>query len=144
MVGEAGPDRKPSMRWFQATHANRSASFRASAAAPPNAEPNSRKCFREIGAHQGKNAPAWRRSASRYGLGWLSRGTQGARCGRGCVAKRPHLAHPTRKTHPSRYRAAAIAVRGKPYQRLRAAIPLRITSSRTTKVKTTGGPSGIT
>jgi len=34
-----------------------------------------------FGAHQGKNVPAWRRSASRYGLGWLSAGTQGARCG---------------------------------------------------------------
>ena len=28
-------------------------------------------------AHQGKNAPPWRRSASRYGLSLLSAGTQG-------------------------------------------------------------------
>jgi hypothetical protein len=26
--------------------------------------------FARFGAHQAKNAPAWRRSASRYGLGW--------------------------------------------------------------------------
>ena len=32
----------------------------------------------------------------------------------------------------------------RPYQLLRAVIPLRITSSRITKVKKTGGPSGIT
>jgi hypothetical protein len=31
-----------------------------------------------FGAHQGKNAPTWRRSASRYGLGLLSAGTQGS------------------------------------------------------------------
>jgi hypothetical protein len=37
--------------------------------APPNAEPNYRKCFREIWCSSTDNAPAWLRSASRYGLG---------------------------------------------------------------------------
>jgi hypothetical protein len=38
-----------------------------------------------FGAHQDKNAPAWRRPASRYRLGWFSEGIQGGRCGRRCV-----------------------------------------------------------
>jgi hypothetical protein len=34
-----------------------------------------------FGAHQGKNAPAWRPSASRYGLSFAEWDTQGALCG---------------------------------------------------------------
>jgi hypothetical protein len=37
--------------------------------APPNAERNCRKCSREIWCPSRQNAPAWRRSASRYRLG---------------------------------------------------------------------------
>jgi hypothetical protein len=43
--------------------------------APPNAELDCRRCSRETSCPSGKNAPAWLRSASRYGLGFLSIGT---------------------------------------------------------------------
>jgi hypothetical protein len=42
-------------------------------------------------AHQGKNAPAWRRSTSRYGLGLCEWDTQGRGKGRGNVGDSRHI-----------------------------------------------------
>jgi hypothetical protein len=47
--------------------------------------------FARFGAHQGKNAPAWRRSASRYGLGLCEWDTQGRGKGRGNVGDSRHI-----------------------------------------------------
>jgi hypothetical protein len=52
-------------------------------------------------AHQGKNAPAWRRSTSRYGLGLCEWDTQGRGKGRGNVGDSRHIGN------NATYRAAA-------------------------------------